>query len=268
MRLPHPFDFTRLLYTLNHLFTASTKGHGVHSPFAYLLCEEVFYNTHPYYEFATLKRIRKTLLTNTQKLQINDLGAGSKHFKQHTRSISEIAKHGISSEKQSEILFRLIALLKPKTSIELGTSLGLNTLYMAQANREAKVYSLEGASTLIHFARELAISQNVNSIEFIEGDFKNNLEPLLKNLITVDLAYIDGNHTYDATLNYFNLFLNKINTDSVLVFDDIYWSSNMLKAWKEIKKNPRVKLSIDTFYTGYLFFKSEIKEPLHLKFRI
>src|SRR3954466_10556001 len=116
---------------IKHFFTARRKGHGIHSPFGYQLCEEVFYNANSFYDFITLQNVRRELLANDTAITIEDFGAGSKTFKGNTRLIKSIAAKGISSVKQSELLYKLINFLNCKTSIELGTSLGLNTLYMA-----------------------------------------------------------------------------------------------------------------------------------------
>ena len=77
------------------------------------------------------------------------------------------------------------------------------------------------------------------------------------------MVYIDGNHRYVPTMEYFKLLLSKVNEHSVLIFDDIYWSSEMEKAWTEIKKQKEVTLTIDLFYIGIVFFRKENKEKQH-----
>lgn len=265
VRLPEP----RLMFHyIRHLLKAKQDGHGVHSPFAYRLCEEVFYNHKAFYEFENLENLRTQLLKNNTILEIRDLGAGSKHLASRFRKVAHIAKHGISSTKQSQLLFRLINYFDFKTIVEFGTSLGLNALYLAQARKQGEVYSLEGSESLYRFANELARNAGVTNIHFLQGNFDSLLPELLQNLNSVDLAYIDGNHSQEATLRYFEALLQKINPNSVLVFDDIYWSEGMHRAWEEIKKHPRVSLSIDTFYSGYVFFREEIKEKQHYRFLI
>ncbi len=265
VRLP---DLHQILNFLRHSVMASRSGHGVHSPFAYRLCEEVFYNQKAFYEFEKLDRLRAELLKNKAVLEIKDMGAGSKKLQTQARRVSDIAKHGISSRKQSQLLFRLINYFDVKTSIELGTSLGLNTLYMAQANKKGKVYSMEGSESLSAFAAELARKANINNITFLQGNFDTLLPELLQTIQTIDLAYIDGNHSYEATKRYFKVLLNKTHQHSILVFDDIYWSKGMTRAWEEIKQHPRVRLSIDTFYSGYVFFREEMKEKIELKLKL
>ncbi|MBL7931799.1 MAG: class I SAM-dependent methyltransferase [Bacteroidia bacterium] len=255
-----------LKHYILHYFSAKRKGHGVHSPFAYRLCEEVFYNQDSFYHFKALNKIRELLLKNETALEIEDLGAGSKTFKNKTRKIKDIASRGISTAPQSEILYKLSNFLKCEKVIELGTSLGLNTLYLGLVDKRTKVFSIEGNPQLLKFASNLAQQLKVNNIQFLSGNFDQVFPSLLESLDSVDLLYVDGNHTYEATLRYFEMALTKKNQKSVFVFDDIYWSKEMTRAWTEIKNNPQVSLSIDTFHFGMIFFREEIKEKRDLKF--
>lgn len=253
---------------LKHFVTANRKGHGVHSPFGYALCEEVFYNKSSFYHFDRLNRIRRQLLRNKTILEIRDLGAGSKSLSGNKRKIADIAAKGISSKKQNEILYKLINFLRPQTIVELGTSLGLNTLYLSMANSSAKVFSLEGSDKLSAFAKKLASNNSITNAEYITGNFDAELPRLLQKLKSLDLIYIDGNHTYESTLKYFQLALEKKTENSVFIFDDIYWSEGMTKAWKEIISHPEITFSVDAFWFGFIFFRTEFKEPVHLKFFI
>ncbi len=248
----------QIRYYLLHLLRATRKGHGVHSPFAYFLCEEVFYNVDGFYEFENLKDIRNFLLQDKTSISVMDLGAGSQRLKANSRSISEIAKHGISTFKQSEILFRLIHVLNLKKVIELGTSLGLNTLYLRSA--APLVYTIEGNPELSEFASELASQKGYADIHFIKGNFDEVFKPVLKEIQTFDLLYIDGNHRYESTMRYFRDSLMHSHNDSVIILDDIYWSPEMTKAWKEICQFEEVRLALDLYHFGILFFRKEIKE--------
>ena len=251
---------------ISHFLTAKRNGHGVHSPFAYKLCEEVFYNSNVFYDFKALNTIRNELLANQQIIEIQDFGAGSKTFKGANRKVKNIAAKGISTQKQSELLYKLINFLKCNNCLELGTSLGLNTLYLAKANTSAQVISIEGSKNLSDFAEQLAKKTGVTNINFIDSLFDEALPVALQKISALDLFYVDGNHTYEATLDYFKQALAKKHESSVFIFDDIYWSKDMTKAWTEIKNHPSVTLSIDTFYFGIVFFKEEIKEKVDLKF--
>ena len=262
------FNWHLIQNYLDHFLVAKRKGHGVHSPFAYQLCEEVFYNTHISYDFFGLNKIRKQLLHDNTILEIEDFGAGSKAFNTTKRKVSEIAARGISTQKQSEIYYRLINFLRCEHIVELGTSLGLNTLYLASPNKNNQVITLEGSVNIYMYAKNLALKTKTDNIKFINSKFDEALPKILDDIKTIDCFYVDGNHTYQATKNYFNLAFAKKNKDSVFIFDDIYWSKDMTSAWKEIKQHREVTLSVDAFYFGMIFFKGEIKERIDLKIYI
>ena len=81
------------------------------------------------------------------------------------------------------------------------------------------------------------------------------------------MIFIDGNHKKDATMNYFQRCLQHIDDSSVLIFDDIHWSEGMEEAWDEIKQHPGVKVTIDLFQMGLVFFREELsKEDFILRF--
>ena len=82
-----------------------------------------------------------------------------------------------------------------------------------------------------------------------------------------DLLYIDGNHQKEATLSYFEKLLTTVHNDSVMIFDDIHWSKGMEEAWEEIKAHPKVRVTVDTFQWGLVFFRRE-QEKEHFVIRI
>lgn len=258
----------RILAYIIHWLKAKRKGHGVHSPFVYRLCEEVFYNDNGFYAFEKLAQVRKELLIDRTLIRVNDLGAGSRRFKGEFRTVSDICTHGISTEKQSKLLFRLIHHLCPENVIEMGTSLGLNTLYLSEADHETPVITLEGSTELSAFAKRLFEKHMAKNIRIIQGNFDDTLPILLEEISRPGFVYMDGNHRYDATLRYFNLIAERASEHTVIVLDDIYWSKKMQKAWKEIRNDSRVSLSIDTFWMGIIFFRKEHQFSEHFRLLI
>jgi predicted O-methyltransferase YrrM len=258
-------ELHRAKYFLKHLLLAKRGGHGVHSPFAYRLCEEVLYNKNPFYNFAALNKIRTALLRDDTALVIEDHGAGSKSLKGNIRKVRDIVATATSTKKQSELLYRLANFLNCQNIVELGTSVGINSMYLAMSHKNCKVFTIEGSRALNEFAKELGRKWQLTNITNINGLFDEVLPTLLNTLSSLDLYYIDGNHTFDATLKYFNLGLEKKHDDSVFVLDDIYWSRGMTMAWKEIKSHPSVTFTIDAFYFGMVFFRNDFREPVHLR---
>lgn len=228
---------------------------------------ELIKNKHSFYDFKNLNAIRKKMLNNSQTITITDFGAGSKKLKSNTRTISQITKHGIAQKKQAEFLYRLVNYINPTTIIELGTSIGLSTLYLAKAKPSAKVYTMEGAEELVQFSKQLFEKESCKNIEIITGNFNDTFPKLLDTVSTIDFLYIDGNHAFEPTMRYFNVALQKINPKSVIVIDDINWSEEMQRAWESIKENDKVTLSLDFFYFGIVFFRTEQKQKEHFILR-
>ncbi|MBL7917019.1 MAG: class I SAM-dependent methyltransferase [Bacteroidia bacterium] len=255
----------QILKYLKHYFAANKNGHGIHSPFVYSLVENVFSNNHAFYDFEELLKLRIELEKDNTILSINDLGAGSKTFTSTNRKVKDIAKRGISSKTQSEALFKLINYLNCTTIVELGTSIGLNTLYLSKSGKETKVYTIEGSEALCNYAKALFNKHKATNIISVLGNFDVKLPELFNEIKTFSLLYIDGNHTYEGTISYFNLALKHKTESSVIVFDDIYWSDEMEKAWREIQNNSEVTISIDCFYFGIVFFRKENKQKEHFR---
>lgn len=255
--------FNKILNYLTYLIKAKT-AHGVHSPFVYKFVTELLETKNEaYYQFKELDELRKQLLQDQNEIEITDFGAGSKVFKGNKRKISDITKHGISSKKFSELYFKLINFCNAEYVIELGTSIGLNTMYLSKANSKSRIYTIEGCPALSEFSSNLFKKHKTDNITPIQGKFDDVLPELLNDLPKLDFFYIDGNHQYEATKKYFEMALKKKHENSVFIFDDINWTEGMQKAWEEIKSHPEVTLSLDLFYVGIIFFRKEQKEKEH-----
>lgn len=259
-------SFLRALKYLNYRLTAYTE-HDVHSPFVYRFYMELIVNKSSYKDFEALDGIRKQLLEDETLIEVTDLGAGSRKLHATSRSVSNIARHGIARKKQAEFLYRLVRYFAPETIIELGTSLGLTSLYLAKASATT-LYTIEGCPGLAAFSQKRFRESNTNNIISLRGNFNDILPELLSSPGRKDLIYIDGNHSYEPTLKYFEMCLENKHPGTILIFDDIYWSEGMEKAWKEISSHPEVRLSMDFFQFGIVFFRTEQKNKEHfvLKF--
>lgn len=241
----------------------ATTDYGLHSPFVFDFYTEMIRNKHRHYDFEGLDKLRAQLLNSPESLSITDLGAGSRKLHTAHRLVKDIARHGMTQKRYAELLFRIANKYAPSTIVELGTSLGLTTLYLAKARPSAQVYTIEGSEALHHFATKLFEQQHQQNIKALAGNFDTAFPALLKELNSFDLLFIDGNHAKEPTLRYFELALQKKHTGSIIIFDDIHWSEGMEQAWDQIRKHPEVRISIDLFYMGIVFFRKEQKEKEH-----
>ena len=109
---------------------------------------------------------------------------------------------------------------------------------------------------------------NLQNIQLIRGNFDKTLPKLLHSSgKKYDLIYIDGNHTYEATVRYFTLLLPFTHERTLIIFDDIHWSKGMEQAWYEISIHPSVTLTIDLFFVGLVFFRRSQLVPQHFSIR-
>ncbi len=244
-----------------YLFNSGTR-HSVHSPFVYKLVDEVFRNLDDNKALKDLALLRQKLLRKTQVIEITDFGSGSNHKRYSNRfeSVAFIVRNSSVSERYGRLLYRLVEYFGPRTILELGTSVGISTLYMAMANPGSKVYTIEGCTTKSEQAATNFNELHITNIEQHIGSFDIVLLDLLKQIGNIDFVYIDGNHTYEATLANFKTLLEYANNETIFVFDDIHWSAGMQKAWNEITEYERVTVSIDLFRIGIVFLKKELSK--------
>jgi predicted O-methyltransferase YrrM len=250
-----------LLYRLK-----AKNRHGLHSPFVYRLVDKVIYDFHAKKVYNEVEDIRKGLLADDRIITVTDLGAGSHVNNDRKKRIGDIAKNALKPPRLAQLLYRLVADLKPTTIIELGTCLGTTSIYLQKAAPDAKVYTLEGCPETANIARESFKKADLNNIELITGNFDNTLPGVIDGLDKLNFVFVDGNHQKDATLKYFEWCLPKVHENTLLIFDDIYWSEGMKEAWAQIKAHPQVTVTVDLFWIGLVYFKpGQAKEDFMIK---
>jgi len=230
----------------------------------YDLVTRCFNDTTHYPEFSILKKHRQLLRESTENIEVTDFGAGSRVFKSNQRSISAIAKNAGVPKKRQQLLLRLSRYFQPTHSLELGTSLGLGSIALALGNPNGTLHTVEGCPETARVASTFFDKFELNNITLhqktFEGFFGSDAHHY-------DLVYVDGNHNKERTLNYFDILLERVHNDSVIIFDDIYWSPEMTEAWQLIREHPKVKVSVDTFQWGLICFRKE-QEKEHFNIRL
>ena len=243
-----------------YFLTASNgKGHGIHSPFVYDFVRNVLNDRRDYPAYARVESLRQELLRDRTLLEIEDLGAGSALQATRRRSVADLARHAAKSRRLGQLLFRIARYYQPRSILELGTSLGLSTAYFALANEEARVLTIEGAGSVAAVAEKNFRALDLKNVEGAVGNFDDVLPDALDRLGAPELVFVDGNHRLDPTLYYFDWLINRSSPSSILIFDDIHWSTEMEEAWKTIREDPRVMLTIDLFFFGLVITRDSFK---------
>ncbi len=241
---------------LRHLWRAQT-WYNIHSPFVFDFASQVLEDDRWFYAFDEVEHWRRQLLRDRTLLTIDDHGAGSQLRASRERSIASLARHSACQPFQGRWLFRIVNRYKPSTMLELGTSLGISTAYQALAAPRARFLTVEGCGASAQVARNTLRHFSLKNVELVEGRFEERLPVVLADLGKLDYLYVDGNHRYEPTVSYFEQCLQAAHDDSVFIFDDIHWSEEMEQAWEHIRRHPAVRLSIDLYFIGLVFFKDE-----------
>jgi predicted O-methyltransferase YrrM len=245
------------LYKLLKYSILRTNEHGIHSPFVFNLYTAVFKNKDPFYAYETVENIRKEMLSDRREISVLDMGAGSNAENNKIRQIKNITSTATKSKKYAQLLFRLADYFQPETILELGTSVGLSTIYLAIARSKTEIITIEGSPEIRKIALENFQNAGIKNVNSILGNFDDKLPEVLNQLKALDFVFFDGNHRKEATLKYFRLCLEKSNNNSIFIFDDIYWSKEMAEAWEIIKADPAVTVTIDLFQMGIVFLRKE-----------
>lgn len=255
---------------VRHCLTAwNTTGEGIHSPYLFRLVRFVMRDENTFYCFADIERRRAYLEACEDVLEVVDFGsAGSPEGKYIERRVCDIAKRQLESPKIGQLLFRIVNFMgqeekRPLEILELGTSLGITTAYLASASSKNRVVTLEGSEAVLKIAKGVWRALKLENIEWTEGNIDDTLYKYAREKL--DLAYVDANHTYEATKRYVDFLLPRMTEKGIIVLDDIHYSEGMERAWKELKQDQRVTTTMDLYDVGMIFVD---KHYLHRHYRI
>jgi predicted O-methyltransferase YrrM len=253
-----------LKYLKYLLFSRHRNGHGIHSPFIFSLVSEVFRNKIDPAVVLKIESIRKMNLSGSRVISVTDLGAGSAKMKNSLRKVSDIVKYSSVPLKYGKLLYRLAERFGSRDIIELGTSAGISTMYLAAANPGTIVHSIEGCPATAGMARENFNRAGISNIDLLTGSFDDLLPGLTDGRISPGLVFIDGNHRKEPTIRYFNTLADISAGSTVVIIDDIHSGDEMEEAWSVIKDHNRVSVTVDIFRMGLVFFREGISRQHYI----
>ena len=242
-------------------FLKARGAHSIHSPFVFDFYSHVLKKENWNKDFEAIEAVRRRLEgQKNETVQILDLGAGSKSGSATERTVAQIARKSLKSSYWGRLFYNMIRYYNCENILELGTSLGVTTAYLAKAGKSGIVYSLEGCPGFIEIARQNFTRLNLKNVLTSEGNIDITLYKTLQQIGWLDFAFFDANHRYEPTKRYFEICMKKVKPHSIFIFDDIHWSEEMEKAWDEIRNDERVRISIDLFEIGIVFFKEGVEK--------
>jgi predicted O-methyltransferase YrrM len=127
-----------------------------------------------------------------------------------------------------------------------------------------KIITLEGDPLIAEYARKLHKSLDLKNTKIVVGPFEQTLESVIDPLSALDFVFIDGNHNGKATLENFGVIKPKLQSHSIVVIDDVFWSNDMKACWNQLKNDNMVTASLLYYDLGLLFFNEIFHEPIHI----
>jgi len=230
---------------------ASKNDRWLHPPWLFELYQKAFRHLHKEASWPLYEAQRKRLLGSKEGLEFVDPGSGVPC----KRTVSFQAKRTLLSVGATEFLAVLAKHLQCSAVLELGSSLGITTLYLAGNHR--KVITVEGAAPVAAIAeRTFGLFPELN-IKLIQSTFDCVLADALQELgISPSkgpiLIWLDGHHHEAATEKYIEQIYSALGARAVVVLDDIRWSEGMFNAWQRQCKQGRWRVKIDLHRMGIL----------------
>lgn len=239
----------RILSFLQFYWSASTVNSIQAQRVKELLINILEDNRH-YYAFRDIELVRKELLKNRDVIKRTDLGVGSQINSNASTTVKQITRSAASFPLKCRWLFKISAFQRSKSVLELGTSVGLSSSYLYFSTRP-ELITIEGDPAIVKIAKEVHRKLNVKSV-ILNEEFENGINMILEKKLTFDMIFIDGNHNGEKLLQYVDLLYPILNDNSMIIVDDLYWSTDMTQAWKTLNQQQRFVLSIDLFHIGIL----------------
>ncbi len=235
------------------------RGHSVHSPYVFHVVRDVITGRHTEQNAmirSAVSAYRRGLEHDTTPLFVGTMGAISR--KAQRRTVSDIMRRTETSQRYGLLLARLAADWRPSSILELGTSMGVSTAYLATGYPEAEIVTVEGLEPVANIARRHLTEANMTNVNVVCADLDKSLEDVIEQLPCglVDMAFVDANHCEEATLRYFETIKRHRAERCLIIFDDIFWSKGMTMAWQKIIDDPEVMTTIELPRMGLAYFRT------------
>ncbi len=273
----------RALKYLQHLFyLRHRKGFGIHSPGLFELVNGVIFNAYQLKVPDEIRAVHRELgndrtligpeapgspVQGARDPGTADPGAGSRVGRPENRTVGSFVRRSSVSSRYGALLYRMARWFEPGMIIELGTGLGISTLYLAAGSNGVPLHTIEGNRARAEFSSQLIKRCGFFAVKVHVGEIGEMLERLPETGEKRFLAFVDGNHQYGPTLTYLRRLIDMAGEEALVIMDDIHWSRGMYRAWREIISWQEVRASIDLFHVGILWLRKDLaKTELKMKF--
>ncbi len=232
----------------------STNQYGIHSPFIYQFLIKCLYKGIPKSQLNALKHNREFILSSKTVPEIKAPGQESVQLKSKTRQVCDVAETNGMSLHKSKLINKMISYFNVTSTLELGTSAGLGSIAMATQQPQNSIDSVEAGLQAFKVTQKNLELLQLKTITLYNSSFQDFLQEL-PDQKTYDLIYLNCQHDEQLTWECFLQLKTHMHSDSIIILDEIYCSKGMQNIWATICKDESVKVSLDLYFWGILFFK-------------
>lgn len=210
---------------------------------------------------------RYRLSQSNQELQCIDFGAGEpsdpRTLEEAAKGVPRIFKISTLAERSSrfppwsDLLFHVVNETRRHNGLELGTCIGFSASYICSAMKvsgSGRLTTLEGDPTFSEVARQHLTELSLDNFKIVTGRFQDTLQKTLEECGPFDFVFNDGHHDGEAVLYYFDMMVPFLSDGAILIFDDIKYYTSMTQAWRKLKADPRINLSVDFDAMGLICY--------------
>ncbi len=227
------------------------KGFGVHSPFAFDLITKVIEEKSYFYAYHDIRTTQEDFIKHPGKAVYTD-----RKGKQHAVSYASLFKQEAISSKKGKLLFRLTNFFKPKEIVQLGTSLGFSSLYLAAYSSDIQVNAIENNESLVPYIKD--VIKGNDRIVLHTGSYPTLIPEIMSKIEKVDFVFFNLEREYEVNLQLFSLCIEKAHENTVFVMNNIKKCNCTSKLWNEIIHNPKVSVTMDLYSMGIIFFNPKL----------
>lgn len=238
----------------------SENLHSVHSPGIFSFCSEVLYSRESNPAAEPIEMIRRKCLEDVRWVSGIDYGTGANGGTK-SKKISNITRHELAPVRYARLYDRIATWLDATVILEVGTSLGITTLYLSN-NPARRVTTLEGNAGIASIAEENFKESHRKNIRLMVGEASQSLSECFTIDVKIDLVLIDAGHRYASTMSFFDQSLQKIKEAGIIIIDDIHSSREMTEAWNTIVQHPKTTACIDLFRCGIVHLNQNLEKRL------
>ncbi len=151
----------------------------------------------------------------------------------------------VSSPRRGKaLLHELVRIHQPQWILELGSAFGIGSLAMAaalDADASTRIDGIEYEPWRAKIAQEGLTQLHPRAGRIHAG----RIEDLLPEIVDgaspgPDLAFVDAEHTWQATMGYHRLLSSCVRPGAIVIFDDIGWSPDMRRFWEDVVRDERI----------------------------